>query len=134
MTKQSFKFNVAEVKCNGVSGASMIHIDNQKIIQTYISTYRQVVDFCEIVENLSDDGWDHYYGSRCKDDSTIAARIFTALQSYANQKFEDRLLAEMWINSQIENMPAKDLNVLITEALRDCSSADHWYTFEKEWE
>lgn len=126
------QFDASEVKCNGISH-SFISESNRSIIQTYISTYRQTTDFSEIVENLEADGWNYYYGSRCKDDSTIAVRITSGLTEYAKNQWNNPELAEMWINAQIENISAKNMNILIHEALRDCSSADHWYMFEKEW-
>lgn len=131
---KSFKFEVEKVKCNGISG-SIISKSNANVIETYVSTYRQLVDFSDIVNEMEDDGWDHHYGSRCRDNSSIAARITSGLSSYAIELFESDIeLASMWINAQVEMFSGSTMTALVKEALRDCSSADHWYTFEKEWE
>lgn len=52
------------------------------------------------------------YGSRFSDDDTVWRRITSAAT-------EDEFLAAPldWV----------------LDALRDCASADHWYTHEKEW-
>jgi hypothetical protein len=39
----------------------------------------------------------------------------------------------MWMNAQINNMTAKDIITVLESALMDCATADHWYTFEKEY-
>jgi hypothetical protein len=133
MNNSTPKFNAKEVKCNGIS-SSLVLIDqeNRQVIETYISTYRIAADFRKIVESFGED-WS-FYGRRCKEDSTILSRITSGLANYALSLFNnDTVLAEQWVNFALRNISAKDLNILIVEALRDCASADYWYTFEKEW-
>ena len=57
---------------------------------------------------------DRYYTSvRFNDDETVLGRIRSAVTDEA----EFQTNPKAWI----------------MDALRDCASADHWYTFEKEW-
>jgi hypothetical protein len=133
MNNSTPKFNAKEVKCNGISSALvLINQENSQIIETYISTYRNLADFRKIVEGFGED-WS-FYGRRCRENSTIAARITSGLANHALSLFNNNAeLATEWVNFALRNISAKDLNVLVVEALRDCASADYWYTFEKEW-
>ena len=124
-------FNVNNVKCNGI-GRSLVSEENSKALLDFITSHRLTVDFANLVDDL---GRDTYYGSRCKDDSTIAARMFTGLTAYALEQFDDNgELAGMWLNACLNKITIEELNTLFRDALRDCAEADHWYTFEKEWE
>lgn len=136
MTKSAPKFNVSDVKCNGAGGyASLISDDNYNAIQTYISVYRKAEDFRDlIVEMTQETKEDMLYGTRCMDDRAIADRIVTALGGYAMNKWDNiQGLAEMWINAQIAMFTGGTMAILVKDALRDCASADYWYTFEKDW-
>lgn len=131
------KFDVLQVKCNGFgSYSNIISKVNQDTILTYISMYRKVEDFEQLVNGIAaaDSTTDYEYGPRCKNDQAITDRITSALAEHAIEKLEVKELAEMWINSQIEMLSGKNMTVLIKDALRDCASADHWYTHEKSWE
>jgi hypothetical protein len=44
------------------------------------------------------------------------------------------LLIEGIIESWFDSLSASEIDILIQEGLRCCASADHWYTFEKEWD
>ena len=123
-------FNVEEIKCNGI-GPSLVSEKNHAALLDYVASYRSTMDFENIVEGLS--GPVHY-GTRCKDDSTIAVRMSTGLTSYALDQFDDnRELAGMWLNACLNKITREEMNILFRDALRDCAEADHWYTFEKEW-
>ena len=123
-------FNVEEIKCNGI-GPSLVSEKNHAALLDYVTSYRSAMDFENIVEGLS--GPVHY-GTRCKDDSTIAVRMSTGLTSYASDQFDDnRELAGMWLNACLNKITREEMNILFRDALRDCAEADHWYTFEKEW-
>jgi hypothetical protein len=136
MTKSAPKFNVSDVKCNGAgSYASLISEDNYNAIQTYVSVYRKVEDFRDlIVEMAQKTKEDALFGSRCMNDRAITDRIATALGDYAMGKWENiEALAEMWINAQIAMFTGSTMTALVKDALRDCASADYWYAFEKDW-
>ena len=136
MNNSTPKFNVLDIKCNGAGGYSnLVSDENKNVIKTYVSVYRNVEDFTELVSQMSktDQSDRYFYGSRCSSDAIITERITTALGEYSFQKLQDNELAEMWINSQIEMLNGKDMTILVKEALRDCASADHWYDFEKTY-
>ena len=46
----------------------------------------------------------------------------------------DELLLQGIINSFVDSLSGREMDMIILDALRDCASADHWYTFEKEWD
>ena len=77
---------------------------------------------------------DLYVGHRFKDPETVAARIFTGFGTAASEHFDSEELAEMWIGAAIKNLTEQEKIDIVVEAHRDCASADHWYTFEKEWD
>jgi hypothetical protein len=130
-------FNLSEVKCNGSGyGSSVISTENKNAIQTYVSVYRKTTSFEDLVYEMAnqDQSNDYLYGHRCKDDSTISYRIYNALGVYAMNLFENsKELSEMWINAQIEMFTGATMTHLVKDALRDCAGADHWYTYEKDW-
>jgi hypothetical protein len=131
------KFNLSEVKCNGSGyGVAVISQENKNAIQTYVSVYRKTTSFEDLVNEMAgqDQSNDYLYGRRCKEDSTIADRIYNALGVCALDQFEDnKELASMWINAQIEMFTGATMTHLVKDALRDCAGADHWYTYEKDW-
>jgi hypothetical protein len=137
MTKQAPKFNVEDIKCNGWgSYCTLISKENQNAIQTFVSVYRKAEDFENLVSEMAINrpSDDFYFGRRCKEDDTITGRITSALGSYAMLQWDNsKELAEMWINAQIEMFTGKVMATLVKDALRDCAGADHWYTFEKDW-
>jgi len=135
MTKSAPKFNVNEIKCNGWSStSSMIGPNSRATIETYISVYRTMENFEDIVSEIAKNTHDVYYGSRCSNNNDIAGRIYSALSEYALNKWENvEALAELWINAQVQMLSGAAMSTLIKEALRDCAGADHWYAFEKDW-
>ena len=125
------QFNVNEIKCNGI-GPSLVSEENRKALLDYVTSYRSKTDFGTLI---GDSDRDVYYGTRCKDDLTIAVRMYTGLTDYALKQFENNQeLAEMWLNASLNKITNEEMDVLFRDALRDCAEADHWYTFEKEWE
>lgn len=137
MTKSAPKFDVNEIKCNGSGGYSRIVSEqNQQFIKTYISVYRKSIVPSELLEEFSNmnASEDYYWGRRCDSNDDVMHRAITGLAEYAMEKWEGvQGLAELWLNAQIRMMSGAELRVVIKEALRDCASADHWYTFEKDW-
>ncbi len=127
MNKQ---FNVSEIKCNGI-GPSLVSEKNHASLLDYVTNYRLAMRFEDIVKELEGPV---YYGSRCEDDSTVAVRIFTGLTEYALHQFDNnRELAEMWLNANLDKITKEEANILLRDALRDCAESDHWYKFEKDW-
>lgn len=129
------RINVESLKANGISSnRTIIDTRNTNRIHTFVA----LLNDREPVENkinlLIESGrQDLYYGSRCKDISAIVDRITSMLAMHAASQFSSIELAEMWINAQIEQLNGRELATLANKAIEECASADHWYTFEKQW-
>lgn len=145
MTKD-FKFNVEEVSCNGIIGgcATVLSTENHNKLKTFINTHFMMTPKEVILQELEDSNliegrW--MIGKRTQDTDQIINRVVSGLLTYGLHKFGQnggtykahRELSEMWINAQVHMMTAQQIINLTEKALIDCASADHWYTYEKEW-
>jgi len=136
---KEFKFNVEEVVCNGItaSAGSTLTKGNYQTLTTFLKTHFMMSPPDIILEELNDSNQiqsDWIVGRRVKDIDTVITRMVSGMFNYAQTKFNNAELSGMWINSQIKMMTAKDIITIMEKALIDCATADHWYTFEKEWE
>jgi hypothetical protein len=139
MTNMNLEFNATEVKCNGilVGAVQSLTEDNISKLKVFLKTHFMMTDQATILQELEDSGiliepW--IVGRRVSDIDSIITRMASGLMKYATSKFEDKLLAEMWINSQLDMMTAKQIITVMESALIDCATADHWYTYEKQWD
>ena len=129
------RINVESLKATGISSnRTIIDTRNTNRIHTFVA----LLNDREPVENkinlLIESGrQDLYYGPRCRDISAIVDRITSMLAMHAASQFSSIELAEMWINAQIEQLNGRELATLANKAIEECASADHWYTFEKQW-
>lgn len=135
---KDFKFIAADVVCNGISiGAkSVLTEENYQTLSTFLKTHFMMSPQSVILEELNDSGqiqsnW--MVGRRVRSVDDIITRMVSGMFTYAQTKFEKRELSEMWINSQIKMMTAADIITILEKALIDCATADHWYTYEKDW-
>mgnify|MGYP000132298711 FL=1 len=140
--KKDFTFNANDVTCNGIiAGCSTILTsESHAHLKTFLDTHFMMTDKNELLQELEDsnliDGrW--IVGSRASDTDQIIDRMVSGMYNYAILKFKgnygSNLLAEMWINAQVNLMTAQDIIIIMEKALIDCASADHWYTYEKQW-
>jgi hypothetical protein len=67
----------------------------------------------------------YHLGRRFLDDNAVLCRIESALSGGLFQK----PVADIDIDAEFQ----KDPYAWCLDALRDCASADHWYTFEKDY-
>lgn len=94
-------------RCNGYS------FNQTKLTEANLATFKALV--AEVRTAFQPEvGASFHRGSRFNSDETVLGRIQSAIQS------EDEF--------------AQDPEAWINDALRDCGGADHWYTFEKEWD
>jgi len=137
--------NVESIKVNGITW----HEPAKNIIPhlaTQIGLYRMRFTDKEIFSKFPEND-DHYLGRRYSTDRDVAIRIAGAIVKNAADQYVysnmDRnsmeteqvgLLIEGIIESWFNSLSASEIDVLIQEGLRCCASADHWYTFEKEWD
>jgi hypothetical protein len=146
MTKD-FTFKADEITCNGLIGGcgTVLTQENRSKLKVFLNTHFMMLDKHALLKELEDsnliDGrW--IIGSRASNTDDIIDRMVSGLMSYGLRKFGQnggtykahRELSEMWINAQVNMMTAKDVITIMEKALVDCAQADHWYTYEKEWE
>jgi len=135
--------NISEIKCNGV-GYTLPAKKVAPIIQTMVHLFKIRNSPEKIIESLKKlENDDYYFGPRCIDDEKITTRICSGIVEYMQKTFtkqdnmsanEYTILIENKIESLVHSLDARKIDQLILEGIRDCASADHWYTFEKQWD
>jgi hypothetical protein len=132
---------VENIKSNGISYNEPAKNVAGGMITTAISLYRMRHSEEEIF-NMFPEG-DYYSGRRFNHDETVATRIYSALTCEAKNKYfskskhniedHEMLLLEGIIKSFVDSLSGREMDIIILDAMRDCASSDHWYTFEKDW-
>lgn len=130
------KFNATEVKCNGVGGsgyqAALKHKEQiSSIVKEVRESIGQEVIWKQILEN--DPIGDYHQGRRFLTEEDNMFRLVTGLGNYTYSYLESDELVEMHLGAILDNLTFEEKVILVVDACRDCASADHWYTFEKEW-
>ena len=132
-----FKFNAADVKANGIGGSGY------QAVLKYRDSVRSIVD--EVVNAIGRDKLyelavdsgekydDFYAGSRFNSNEDLSYRLISSLASYIYPKFGNDQLTEMYVGALFSRLSFEEKQILVVDAARDCASADHWYTFEKDW-
>jgi hypothetical protein len=133
-----FKFNANEVKANGIGGYGY------QAVLKYREAVRSIVD--EVVNTIGRDRLyelavasgdkhdDFHAGSRFNSNEDLTYRLITSLANYIYPKFNNDLLTEMYVGGLFARLSDEEKLVLVVDAARDCAGADHWYTFEKQWD
>lgn len=130
--------NIQDFKCNGI-GNTQPALGIKPIVQTAISVFRLRRSNDEIIASFPI-GYDYHIGRRFTDDETVATRICSGLVEYAEQRLYKEsgqsapaLIVEQYIDALVNSLSGSEMDQMILEAMRDCASSDHWYTFEKQW-
>lgn len=146
MTKQQFKFNASEVTCNGNIGgsANVLTPENTAKLTAFLNMHFMMVDKKVLLQELEDSDrinmcWE--VGTRASSTVEIINRMVSGLVTYGLKKFttvspsyrEQRTLAEMWVNAQVNKMTAAEIITIMEAALIDCATADYYYSYEKQW-
>ena len=133
------QFNYKEIKCNGIGGRGY---------QAVLKHKDQIQAICQEVRDLLGDKlWDkmikqasevdtyteYYAGSRYQGVEDNAYRLATGIAKHVSTYLKDDLLIEMHVGAVLNNLTIDEKVYMVLDALRDCASADHWYTFEKDW-
>ena len=133
------QFNYKEIKCNGIGGRGY---------QAVLKHKDQIQAICQEVRDLLGDKlWDkmikqasevdtyteYYAGSRYQGVEDNAYRLVTGIAKHVSTYLKDDLLIEMHVGAVLNNLTIDEKVYIVLDALRDCASADHWYTFEKDW-
>lgn len=128
---------VSDIKCNGV-GMTAPSKGIKPFITIATSIFRMRHTNSEIFEKFPE-GEDYYEGVRFKSNDAVADRLCSAItecaimEYYGDGKEIDMPVLEEIIHVFADSLSGADMDTLIIDAMRDCASADHWYTFEKEW-
>ena len=134
------QFNYKEIKCNGVGGRGY---------QAVLKHKDQIQAICQEVRDLLGDRlWEkmvehskataeypHYFhmGSRYNRIDDNAYRLATGIAKHVSSYLDNDELIEMHVGAVLNNLTIDEKVYMVLDALRDCASADHWYTYEKDW-
>lgn len=127
--------DIKNFKCNGVGNTTPAK-NVKPFIQTAISLYRLRNSSKETLEKLIQINpvHDYHTGERFLDDESVTTRICSGLVELASNISNPHNTIEENIESFVYSLSGPELDQIILEGMRNCASADHWYTFEKEWE
>ena len=133
------QFNYKKIKCNGVGGSGY---------QAVLKHKDQIQSICQEVRDLLGDKlWDkmikqasevdtytnYHSGIRYKSVEDNAYRLVTGIAGHVSSYLDSDELIEMHVGAVLNNLTIDEKVYMVLDALRDCASADHWYTFEKDW-
>lgn len=134
--------NVENIKCNGLTGGyGNATLSVQSTIQTAVALFRMRHE--NIFEMLPKG--EYHAGTRFSSNEDVTNRICSGLYEAAAFEVtgkdwpahhagpEQFVLIVRLIEVFIEQISGKDMDTLILEGMRDCAEADHWYTFEKQY-
>ena len=130
-----FNFKANQVHCNGIGGYGYQPANKYlTAIKAVVNEVLATMTLDELYEKASaaSDGPCHP-GTRFKDSDAIAARLVTGIGNYIWPKFENDAMTEMYVGALLQRLTAAEKLTMVVDAARDCAEADHWYTFEKEW-
>ena len=133
------QFNYKKIECNGIGGQGY---------QAVLKHKDQIQSICqEVIDLLGNKLWDkmieqastvdtyteYYAGSRYNGVEDNAYRLVTGIARHVSTYLKDDKLIEMHVGAVLNNLTIEEKVYMVLDALRDCASADHWYTFEKDW-
>ena len=132
---------VENIKSNGISYNKPAKNVAEGIILTAISLYRMRHTEKEIFDMFPEG--EYHSGTRFNDNKAVCTRICSALTTAARiSLFGTQLVVDMdekiplfegVIKSFVDSLSGKEMDIIILDGMKDCASADHWYTFEKDW-
>jgi len=133
--KNMSKFNVNEVKCNGVGGSGYPAVLKHKdAIQGICQEVRDLIGIEKLWELATTDPTvDYHQGTRFNSVEDNAYRLISGIAEHVAEYIPTSELIEMHVGAILPMLTMKDKVTLVADACRDCASADHWYTFEKDW-
>lgn len=131
------------IRANGFSSQASAISHHLPFIENTISVFRMRHSFDDLTVTWPTDE-SYYEGSRFSTNLDVARRLLSAVFGAVSSELrktgqisgynEETLVIEtLECDAFINSASAADLDILIADAMRDCASADHWYTFEKQW-
>jgi len=129
------KFNVNEVRCNGVGGSGYQAVLKHKdAIQGICQDVRDLIGIEKLWElATAEPNVDYHQGTRFNSVEDNAYRLITGIANHVSEYLPTSELIEMHVGAILTMLTMKEKVTLVADACRDCAGADHWYTFEKDW-
>ena len=129
------KFNVNEVRCNGVGGSGYQAVLKHKdAIQEICQDVRDLIGIEKLWElATAEPNVDYNQGTRFNSVEDNTYRLITGIASHVAEYIPTSELIEMHVGAILPMLTMEEKVILVADACRDCASADHWYTFEKDW-
>ena len=129
------QFNYKKIKCNGVGGYGY---------QAVLKHKDAILEICQDVRDLIgieklwelatvDPNVDYHQGRRFNSIEDNAYRLITGIAKHVSEYIPSSELVEMHVGAILPMLTMEEKVTLVADACRDCASADHWYTFEKDW-
>ena len=129
------QFNYKKIKCNGVGGYGY---------QAVLKHKDALLEICQDVRDLIgieklwelatvDPNVDYHQGRRFNSVEDNAYRLITGIAKHVSEYIPSSELVEMHVGAILPMLTMEEKVTLVADACRDCASADHWYTFEKDW-
>jgi len=129
------QFNYKKIKCNGVGGYGY---------QAVLKHKDAILEICQDVRDLIgieklwelatvDPNVDYHQGRRFNSVEDNAYRLITGIAKHVSEYIPSSELVEMHVGAILPMLTMEEKVILVADACRDCASADHWYTFEKDW-
>ena len=129
------KFNVNEVRCNGVGGSGYQAVLKHKAaIQEICQEVRDLIGIEKLWELATvEPNVDYHQGTRFNSVEDNTYRLVTGIASHVSEYLPTSELIEMHVGAVLLMLTMEDKVTLVVDACRDCAGADHWYAFEKDW-
>ena len=135
------QFNYKKIECNGVGGYGYQAVQNhQDAIQEICQEVRDLLGdtlWDKMMEHSKETGRDdslgYYAGRRFSDVEDNSYRLISGIAKHVYSYMQDDNLIEMHVGAILPMLTMDEKVYMVLDALRDCASADHWYTFEKDW-
>ena len=129
------KFNVNEVRCNGVGGSGYQAVLKHKdAIQEICQDVRDLIGIEKLWElATAEHDVDYHQGTRFNSVEDNTYRLVTGIANHVSEYIPTSELIEMHVGAILPMLTMEEKVTLVADACRDCAGADHWYTFEKDW-
>lgn len=130
------QFKVSEVMCNGIGGQGYQAVLKHKdVIVEICQEVRDLLGLDELFSLASEDKSNDYHrGHRFEEVENNAYRLISGIARHCSTYLDSDELIEMHVPTVLKTLTIEDKITLVVDACRDCAGADHWYTFEKQWD
>jgi hypothetical protein len=138
MTFTEVTFKPSQIKTTGSFLSTSQYIDGVSIdyIKTYLQTYLIINPLEDVIDKLYKQnpgyGLGLHAGEMTRNIDTLLDNITSAIAVNSVDMFEDPIMAMAFNAAQIEMCSAKDLNIIIENAILNLATHDHFNEFENK--